>query len=185
MTQLDIQEDSINHKFIPGFWLPTNVLPQELYLPLYRTDFIEELPPYLMVSGMSTIPYRIIDSTHTAMALPVVRDQAPPYLLEEGSLMIGPYRYLHSTAIPPLANEELLETDSENLSLWRRVTEHGALACTIPQGGRIVVLSPDFTTLVDTLYTPRQQLEIEVYGSYIAFIGIEGTRFEPTFRRFE
>jgi len=181
MTQLDEQNSDIAHQFQESHWLPTNFLPHDLYLQVFRTQSIKELPSHLILRNNGVTPYAITDATQTSTALPAVRDQTPPWIDDEGNLMIGTYRCMDYRDIPPLVPGETIEVGIDYTSVWRRMTKHGILSCEIPTGARIIVLGPNFKFLEDTLYSAQNRFEMEVYGSYVAFIAEGHTIFNTTF----
>ncbi|MCK9287084.1 MAG: beta-lactamase family protein [Sphaerochaetaceae bacterium] len=176
LTPLDHQRPAIAHEFTAGNWLPTNMLPYEMYMPLYSTAFIEELPCHIYIDN--TV-YAITDSRQTSMVLPTVRDQSPPRLDEAGHLVVGPYVCVNLVDIPALVSGQSIVADSTATSIWRKVTEQGTFVCTVPEGGRIIVLGPDLSELEDTLFSGKEQIEMDIFGSYVAFIGEDDTVFEP------
>lgn len=181
MTRLGREGSFTEHEFQEGFWLPTNLRPYDLYVQIHQTKFIEELPSKLIVSGMTTIPYAITGSMNTSMSLPTLRDQTPPRIAEDGSLMIGAYQCMSHKDVLPLVPGETVKIDAEHTSVWRRVTKHGTLSCEIPAGGRVLILGPDFRVLKDTLYSKQNRIDKEVYGSYVAFIAKELALFKSGF----
>ena len=151
----------------------------EMYMPLYSTAFIEELPCHIYIDN--TV-YAITDSRQTSMVLPTVRDQSPPRLDEAGHLVVGPYVCVNLVDIPALVSGQSIVADSTATSIWRKVTEQGTFVCTVPEGGRIIVLGPDLSELEDTLFSGKEQIEMDIFGSYVAFIGEDDTVFEPILR---
>jgi hypothetical protein len=186
MTRLDETMPYFEHEFREGYWLPTNLLPHDLYMQVYETKFIGQLPSYLIVTGMTTTPYAITGSRRTSMTLPALRDQTPPWIADDGSLMVGAYQCMnHSDVLPLVSGKTVQIANAGVTSLWRRVTEHGTLSCEIPDGGRIIILGPDFRVLEDTLYSKQNRIDREVYGSYVGFIAMEQGFFNPTLVLFD
>jgi len=165
-----------SHGFTAGPWLPTNIPPLDLYVAPFRITFVEELPSILM---LDSVAYAITDERQTSMVLPTVRDQMPPRLDTEGRLIVGSYVCVDATDVPPLVSGQPIIPNAVETTVWRRINEHGTFSCTIPEGGRIVVLGPDFSDLEDTFYSGSERLEMDIFGSYVAFMAPEGTVFEP------
>ncbi len=128
---------------------------------------------------LDSVAYAITDERQTSMVLPTVRDQMPPRLDTEGRLIVGSYVCVDATDVPPLVSGQPIIPNAVETTVWRRINEHGTFSCTIPEGGRIVVLGPDFSDLEDTFYSGSERLEMDIFGSYVAFMAPEGTVFEP------
>ncbi len=176
MTRLPEQSSAINHEFTESSWLPVNGTPYDLMLPVYSMSLIEELPSYLILDD---IVYAIIGSNQTSMALPALRDQTPPSLDEDGHLVVGPYKCIGTSAIASLVPGETISMDGNTTTVWRRILEQGTFSCTIPEGGRVVVLGPDLADLEDTLFHAQDQIQMDIFGSYVAFIADRPLVFEP------
>ena len=181
MTLLPDLPAGIRHGFTETIWLPTNFLPNDLYLQYYSTSFIDELPSYLILEGSGTIPYAITSATGTSMALPAARDQTPPRLAENGQLIVGSFRCIDVLNIQPLVDNERIEVGTDSSSVWRKLEDHVLLSCEVPSGGRIIVLGSDYDNIYDTLYDKEVPSNLELAGGYVAFIADSPTTFEPSF----
>jgi CubicO group peptidase (beta-lactamase class C family) len=181
MTRLPELPEGLEHGFTETTWLPTNFLPNDLYLQYYSTSFIAELPSYLILDGSGTIPYAISSATGTTMALPVVRDQTPPRLAKDGQLIVGSFKCTDVLNIQPLVDNERIEVGADNSSVWRKLEDHVLLSCKVPSGGRIIVLGSDYDNIYDTLYDKEVPSNLEFAGGYVAFIADSPTIFEPSF----
>ena len=177
MTRLARQDGTIEHEFTATAVLPVNLLPHDLYMPMYEIALIEELPSYLMLDD--SVVYEITGSTQTSMALPTVRDQTPLRIDEEGRIIIGPYVCIDSDNIPPLEPGKPIVVDGETTTIWRRITEPGTFTCSVPDEGRIIVLGSDLSDMEDTLFSKKDRLEMDIFGSYVAFVAKDRTIFEP------
>lgn len=176
MTRLDGQAPAIRHEFTESTWLPANFPLHDLFLPVYSISLIEELPSHLI---LDEVAYAITDSRQTSMALPALRDQSPPRLDEDGHLIVGPYICANTSEIQALAPGKPIAAGDATSTVWRRITEQGTFSCTIPEGGRIIVLGPDLENLEDTLFSGLGHIEMDIFGSYVAFIAEEPRVFEP------
>lgn len=182
MIRFDEKISYLEHDFKEGFWLPTNLRPYDLFIQVHETKFIDALPSHLIVSGVATIPYAITGSRRTSMVLPALRDQTPPWIADDGSLMIGALQCMNHRDVLPLVPGETVEINAGHTSVWRRVTRHGTLSCEIPDGGRIIILGSDLKVLEDTLYSRHNRVDREVYGSYVGFIATEQTVFNTAIK---
>ncbi len=177
MTRLDEELPVIKHEFTRGTFLPVNLTLHDLYFPVYTTVLIEELPSYLLLDD---VVYAITDTKQTSMILPALRDQSPPRLEEDGLLVVGPYICIDTSEIQDLLPDERIAVGDTTTTIWRRIAAQGTFSCTIPEGGRIVVLGPDLADLEDTLFSAKDHIEMDIFGSYVAFMAADPKVFEPT-----
>lgn len=176
MTKLSTQP-SIEHSFTPSSYVPVNLPANDLYFPVFTVSFIEELPSHLIVDNAI---YAITGQTETSMVLPALRDQAAPRLDENGHLIIGSYICMNTSDIRALEKGEAITIDGDEKAVLREITEQGTFTCTVPEGGRIVVLGPDLSDLEDTLYSGSDQLEMDIFGSYVVFMADRPMVFQPS-----
>lgn len=176
MTRLDEQPSAPKHEFTESTWLPSNFTFYDLALPSYSIALIGELPSYLIMDDMV---YAIMGNNQTSMVLPASRDQTPPLLNADGHLVVGPYVCIDTSDIQALVSGEGIALDGNTTTVWRRISDEGIFSCTVPEGGRILVLGPDLSNLRDTLFQAQDYIEMDIFGSYVAFIAEKPLVFEP------
>jgi CubicO group peptidase (beta-lactamase class C family) len=181
MTRLPDLTEASAHEFIEGVWLPSSLTPHDLYFQPFSTTFLEELPSYFILNGSSIAAYAITDRDRTSMVLPALRDQQPPKISPEGDLLIGGYRCLNAAGVTPLEENERVQSGNGNSAVWRKISGKGTLTGTIPDGGRVIVLSKDFSYNYDTLYFSTEGFAVEMDGGYAACIAEEPALFELEF----
>ena len=87
---------------------------------------------------------------------------------------------MNTSDIRALEKEEAITVDGDEKAVLREITEQGTFTCTVPEGGRIVVLGPDLSDLEDTLYSGSDQLEMDIFGSYVVFMADRPMVFQPS-----
>ena len=182
MTRIPSPIRSMTHDFVESFWLPTNLHPNDLFIQLFRTSFIPEIPSILLLEGNSTVPYGIVGVDKTEMVLPALRDQTPPSIAENGNLLVGSYDCTDITALPVLKQFETIVVGDGVSTKWRTIDGPCSLTCEVPEEGRIVVLDDGLNLVTDTLIHVKQRpLDITIQGGYIAFISDGPNVFGPRF----
>lgn len=177
MSRLDDSLDPPLHGFKTSCYLPTNFTEHDLVLQLFCTDFVEELPKYLLLMSNEIVPYAISDYGNTSMVLPGLRDQNPPMILDDEHLQIGGYICIDATSIPTIENNLIVYTTDDKTSVWGKIEGSKTVKIELTQGGRIILLDSDFEILADTLYEPQPSVEMMVNDGYIACIADTPTEF--------
>lgn len=175
MTKLSLPPRAIEHEFSDGSWLAVNHSSGDFTIDAFTTATIEDLGQILLLNG---IPYAIRTERETAMMLPALRDQSPPRLDKEGYLRVASYRLIKTTDIPPLRRGELITIEGDGISTWRTIEKGQRYECSVPLGGRIVILDSEMQTVDDTLFSQQRQVTVEG-GAYIAFMADRAVSFEP------
>lgn len=178
MTKLD-QGVSVEHAFDESSYIPINFPTHDLYFPVFTISLIDELPSHLIIDNAI---YAITAKRETSMVLPSLRDQAPPQLDEEGHLLVGSYICQNTKDIPALGKAETITVAGNEKAVLRRISEQGTFTCSVPEGGRVIVLGPDLADLEDTLYSANDELKMDCFGSYVVFMADKPMVFEPSIR---
>lgn len=177
MTKLE-EKPLIDHAFTESTYMPINVPTNDMYFPIFSISLIDEPTSHLVVGDAL---FAITSESETSMVLPTLRDQTAPRLTEDGHLEIGSYRCMDVADIPPLRESEKIMIERDEQSVLRRVTEQGTFRCTVPQGGRIIVIGSDLIYHEDTLFSENEQLEMDIFDSYVVFMAEKPMVFEPSF----
>lgn len=177
MTRLEEKPFETKGAFSEGKYLVVNFHPDDLYFPVFTLGFIDELASYLTVDD---VPYAITAERQASMVLPALRDQSPIQLDAQGHLLVGSYECINADEVVALTSGESIMAGGSGPTVWRRIGEQGTFTCTVPQGARVIVLGPDLADLEDTLYSTENQLSLDIFGSYVAFMAKEPVVFTPT-----
>jgi CubicO group peptidase (beta-lactamase class C family) len=180
LTRLEQEVLPVDHDFVEGMYLPLNFMKSDLYFPMFNLLFVEEMPSYLLLDGVA---YLIVNERRTAMVIPVLRDQAEPSIDEHGHLVISAYQCISASDIPLLEAGESIVVEGDMQTVYRRIGEQGTFECKVPEGGRIIVIAPDFSEMEDSLQISAAHMAADVPGSYVAFMADKPAVFQPSFSK--
>lgn len=162
-------------------WIPINLKAMDLVVLAGKTGVISELPGtiYLGAEGNNTL-YQLKDANTSEMILPYARDLMDLQITPENGknvLKASGYALMNVADVAPIQMEERISITRENQNESRRLDNDGFFKSSIPEGGRIVILSPDLSVSYDSLINEPQGAQVNS-GSYVIFVGNEGDSFE-------
>jgi CubicO group peptidase (beta-lactamase class C family) len=162
-------------------WLPRNLTATELGVSMLKTGLIKDLPGYIYLYDGSYTPYELLDKYTTKMSLQYARDLAEPKLVEhdgEMLLEVGNYVFSDTAMVADLEPGEKITINQYERNECRRIKKEVIFQSTIPEGGRIIVFSPEQEVIYDSLIDGVKEI-VAGEQSYLIFVGNAGDQFEP------
>lgn len=164
-------------------WVPRNLSQYDFFAKMYRTETIPEMPGYIFINdGAAYTPLALKSPTDTWMSFNYMRDQYEVLLQNiEGETLLCNYGYYFSDASESLviAEGNVLQIDSNGKNKAGKMGFSDLVSFSIPKGGRIVVFSPEFTLIYDSLWSHSFETYVEK-GSYVVAVGESGDAFKIT-----
>ena len=169
----------LSSKITQPLWLRRNVEPYEgslmvgQHMELLRQ--IDSLPGYVDFGGLK----KVVSPTVAGVCLASVRDASELEFFEKDGrywAWLSGFEYMPGDLAQPLASVTdtvLLGRDGYNE--WRKVVAAGILETVRPQGGRIILFSPDGAVLSDSVW--GNEAVYAPAGSFLEFAGASGDRF--------
>lgn len=168
------------NNFANKWWLPTNFTAIDLSPFAVTTGSIPDLPGYIYLGGDGSFtPYPLIDANTAVMTMAYARDQVEPRITESNGkkvLSVMSYSFMDAKDVASLKTGETISITKTNENQVRKLDAEGTFAVTLPEGGRMILYTPDFTVSYDTLYSGSERVPVAA-GSYVLFIGNEGSAF--------
>jgi CubicO group peptidase (beta-lactamase class C family) len=163
--------------FLGKAWVPVNLGRNDLYLRMFKTLAIPELPGYIIVAdGQVFTPLALSSPTSTKMSFHYVRDQFEVSLQEmHGETVLhtsGEY-FIDAAMLPVIKNGDDLQIERAGHNKSRVFGFSGQASFDFPENGRVVVFSQGCEAVYDSLKTPMREAEVEE-GMYLVFIGEPG-----------
>lgn len=166
--------------FAGKWWIPINFTAADLYPYAVQTGSIAELPGYIFYGGDGSFtPYQLKDPNIGQMVMAYARDQIEPKISEVNGkkvLSAANYVFMDPADVLPLKNAESVGIEKANENQARKLAQDGTISVGLPEGGRFIVFSPDFTVSYDSLYSGAGSAVV-IAGSYVIFIGNQGDSF--------
>jgi CubicO group peptidase (beta-lactamase class C family) len=161
-------------------WLFRNAENYGFILDVPVTETITELPGYITLDGVA---YALQSETSAEMALRYGRDLVTIQLQDvagEQWLSTGNFVYSSADTVLSLTNGgETIGIGQDGWNEWRKITNQGTIACSIPANGRMMIFSQDKEVIFDTLTSTTLPFVVPG-GSYVVFIGNPGDSFVVT-----
>jgi CubicO group peptidase (beta-lactamase class C family) len=163
-------------------WVPRNLSPYDFYAIMFRTGTIPEIPGYIFINdGQTYTPLALKSPTDTWMSFNYMRDQFEVVLQDiEGETWLYTYygyNFSDASELPVIAEGDILQIDSDGQNRAGKMGFSGLVSFSIPEGGRIVVFSPERTLTYDSLWADSPVTDAEE-GSYIVAAGKPGDTFK-------
>jgi hypothetical protein len=160
--------------FLGKAWVPVNPGRNDLYLRMFKTLAIPELPGYIIVAdGQVFTPLALSSPTGTKMSFHYVRDQYEVSLREvDGNTLLYSYGeyFLDADRLRVMGDGDYFELDRVGQSQAGAIGFSGQVVFDFSETGRVLVFSPSCEVVYDSLKTPVREIEVEE-GSYVVFIG--------------
>jgi CubicO group peptidase (beta-lactamase class C family) len=164
-------------------WVPRNLSPYDFFLEMFRTETIPEVPGYIFINNAASYtPLALKSPTDTWMSFNYIRDQYEVMLqnIEEETLLYNYGNYFSDASeLPVVAEGDTLQIDSNGQNKAGKMGFSDLVSFSIPEGGRIVVFSPEFNLTYDSL-TADSPVTYAEEDSYIVAIGKPGDAFKTT-----
>ena len=160
-------------------WLRRNVSPFES-IPLAQSHFVKsllykDLPGYVFFSGLK----RIDSSEFAGMPFDSIRDQTELTLFDKNGVT---WAWVSDMVYSPKESAVALKTGGNPVKIgrdgyneWLTANENMVLSFTKPERGRIIVFSPDDTTIYDSALATGDVYAAK--GSYIECTGLADDAF--------
>lgn len=179
--KLNNNKDIDASPFSGKVWVPLNMSPYDLYPKMCQTVTVPDIPGYILVyDGSTYIPIALKSPTETWMSFNYMRDQFEVTLHDrEGETLLYNYGYYYSDAseLPAVAEGDILRTDYDGQNKAGKIEFGDLVNFSIPEGGRIVVFSPELSVAYDSL-TAGSTVTYVGEGSYIVAVGKPGDAFK-------
>lgn len=180
---LKIQNDIDTSAFSGRVWVPRNLSQYDFFTKIFQTDTIPKIPGYIFVNdGSSYTPLALKSPTDTWMSFNYLRDQFEVLLQNiEGETLLYNYGHYYSDAskLPIIAEGDILQIDSNGQNKAGKMESSDLVRFSIPEGGRIVVFSPELSLAYDSLMSDSPETYVE-RGAYILAVGKPGDTFKIT-----
>jgi CubicO group peptidase (beta-lactamase class C family) len=164
-------------------WVPRNLNQYDFFAKMIRTVTIPEIPGYIFVNdGATYTPLALKSPTGTWMCFNYLRDQSEVLLQNiEGETLLYNYGHYYSDAskLPIIAEGDILQIDSNGQNKAGKMRSGDLVSFSIPEGGRIVVFSPELNLAYDSLMSDSPETYVEK-GAYILAFGKSGDTFKIT-----
>ncbi|WKY48777.1 serine hydrolase domain-containing protein [Eubacteriaceae bacterium ES3] len=163
--------------FSDSWWIPANLSATDLNAEATYTDSFDQIPGLIVVDG-GTI-YALRDNMNSQMILEYARDLTDLSIsLKNGAAMLSAYgyQYINAAAIDVLANSEDITIADDDTSMSRRINNNCVLQITMPESGRVVIYSPDYSIDYDSLYETQESVDVEA-GSILLLTGKANDEF--------
>ena len=164
-------------------WVPQNLNQYDFFTKMFRTETIPEIPGYIFVNdGATYTPLALKSPTGTWMSFNYLRDQFEVLLQNiEGETLLYNYGHYYSDAskLPIVAEGDILQIDSNGQNKAGKMGSGDLVRFSIPEGGRIVVFSPELNLAYDSLMSDSPETYVEK-GAYILAVGKSGDTFKIT-----
>ncbi len=174
-------DDIDTSAFSGKVWVPRNHGPYDFFVKMYRTETIPEIPGYIFINdGETYTPLALKGPTETRMSFNYIRDQYEILLQNiEGETLIYSYGNYYSDAseLPVIADGDILQINSEGNNKAGMMRFSGLVGFSIPEEGRILVFSPKFNLVYDSLVAGSPVTYAEK-GAYVIAIGKPGDAFK-------
>ena len=162
-----------------ALWLRRNVQPYEGSLMVGQhmetLRQIELLPGYVDFGGLK----RIVSPTAAGVSLASVRDASEVEFFEKNGrywAWLSGFEYMPGDLARPLENAtDTIRLGREGYNEWRKVVAAGIIETVRPQGGRVILFSPDGAVLSDSVW--GNEAVYAPAGSFLEFAGASGDRF--------
>lgn len=172
--------DTDTGEFAGKVWIPRNLNQYDFYSSMLGTTTIPETPGYIVVyDGTTYVPLALKSPTDTRVSFNYMRDQYEVRLQNiEGETILYRYGYSYSDAseLPVVAEGDTLRIDTDGQNKAGRMRYGGLVSFAVPEGGRVVVFSPELSLIYDSLTTSSFAVYAEE-GSYIIAVGKPGDAF--------
>ena len=136
---------------------------------------IELLPGYVDFGGLK----RIVSPTAAGVSLASVRDASEVEFFEKNGrywAWLSGFEYMPGDLARPLENAtDTIRLGREGYNEWRKVVAAGIIETVRPQGGRVILFSPDGAVLSDSVW--GNEAVYAPAGSFLEFAGASGDRF--------
>jgi len=164
-------------------WVPRNLNQYDFFTKMFRMVTIPEIPGYIFVDdGATYTPLALKSPTGTWMSFSYLRDQFEVLLQNiEGETLLYNYGHYYSDAskLPIIAECDILQIDSNGQNKAGKMGSSDLVRFSIPEGGRIVVFSPELNLAYDSLMSDSPETYVEK-GAYILAVGKSGDTFKIT-----
>ncbi len=164
-------------------WVPRNLNRYDFFTKMIRTVTIPEIPGYIFVDdGATYTPLALKSPTGTWMSFNYLRDQFEVFLQNiEGETLLYNYGHYYSDAskLPIITEGDILQIDSNGQNKAGKMGFSDLVSFSIPEGGRIVVFSPELNLAYDSLMSDSPETYAEK-GAYILAVGKSGDTFRIT-----
>ena len=181
--KLNIRDDMDASAFSGKVWVPVNMSPYDFSLAMFGTAAIPEVPGYILVNdGETYTPLALKSPTDTWLSFNYLRDQPEFHILNvQGKTLLHNYGYYYAEAsvLPSVAMGDTIRIDSDGQNKAGRIGADAYIRFTIPEGGRIVVFTPELSLHFDSLTSGSHEVHAKT-GSYILAIGKPGDAFDLT-----
>lgn len=175
--------------FAGRVWVPRNLNQYDFFTKMFQTETIPEIPGYLFINdGATYTPLALKTPTGTRMSFNYIRDQYEILLQNiEGETLLYNYGHYYSDAseLPIIAEGDILQIDSNGKNKAGKIGFSDFVRFSIPEGGRIMVFSPELNLAYDSLISGSSETYVEK-GAYILVVGKSGDTFKITnYERFK
>ncbi len=173
--------EDIDGSFFEGkVWVPRSITPSDFLVTMFSTEAFPEMPGYILVNSGTYSALALKSPTETSMSFRYLRDQNE-FRLEktQGETLLHTYEHCFSDAskLPVITEGDTLRIDSDGQNKAGRMGSGALLGFTIPEGGRIIVFSPEYNLTYDSLTSDRHETYAEE-GAYILAVGKSGDAFK-------
>lgn len=168
--------------FSEKVWVPWNLSHYDFYAMMFRIETIPEIPGYIFVNdGATYTPLALKSPTVTWMSFNYMRDQSEVILQDsEGeTLFYFGYYFSDASELPVISEGDILQIDFDGQNKAGKLGFSDLVSFSVPEGGRIVVFSPEFNLAYDSLTSDSPVTYVEK-GSYIVAVGKTGDTFKIT-----
>lgn len=169
--------------FAKKVWIPHNLSPYDFFTRMFKTVTIPEIPGYIFVhDGDAYAPLALKSPTDTRMSFNYIRDQFEISLqnTETETLLYNYGHYFADAAqLPLIAAGDILAIAAEGHNKAGIMGYSELISFSIPEGGRIMVFSPEFDLVYDSLRSDSTETYGEK-GAYIIAAGKPGDAFKIT-----
>lgn len=164
-------------------WVPRNFGQYDFLARMFRTLTIPEIPGYVLAyDGATYTPLALKSPSDTLMSFNYMRDQYEVLLQNiEGERLLYNYGNYYSDAseLPTLLKGDTLKIGSKDQNRAGIAGFSDLVSFSIPEGGRIVVFSPELNLAYDSLMSHSSETYVGK-GAYILVIGKSGDIFKIT-----
>ncbi|GAB1476320.1 hypothetical protein MASR2M70_11540 [Bacillota bacterium] len=162
-------------------WVPLDMDQYDFFARMFETVAIPEIPGYIFASDRDTYtPLALKNPVETFMPFNYLRDQFEIHLQKvEGEILLNSYGNLYSEAsdLPIIAGGDTLKIDGNGRNKAARMGADSLVNFSIPEGGRVVVFSPELKLTYDSLITEGSETYAEK-DAYILTAGKAGDTFK-------
>lgn len=186
---LNMQKDIDPSAFAGKVWIPLNLSQYDFFANMLQTLTIPQIPGYIFLNNGSTYtPLALKNPKTTWMSFNYLRDQSEIILQNvAGETLLYNYGHYYSDAakLSIISENGILQIDSKGQNKASKMGYSDLVRFSIPEGGRILVYSPELLLTYDSLTSNSPEAFAEK-GAYVIAAGQSGDIFQITnFERFQ